>query len=109
MYHPRLRASFIRALAHYTRDRGIVPLPEMIRRMTSLPAHVYGFETKGIIREGMDADICIFDYEKLCDVADYKNPTLRNEGLSYVILNGKTVVRDGKYSFVKQARLYRKK
>ena len=108
-FHPRTRASFIRALAHYTRDRKIVSLPEMVRRMTSLPAHVYGFETKGIIREGMDADICIFDYEKLCDVADYKNPTLRNEGLSYVILNGKTVVRDGKYSFVKQARLYRKK
>ena len=108
-YHPRLRSSFIRALAHYTRDRKVVSLPEMIRRMTSLPAHVYGLETKGVIREGMDADVCLFDYEKLRDAADYKNPTLRNEGLSYVIVNGQIAVFDGKHNHVKQAKLYRKK
>ena len=107
-FHPRLRAAFIRALAKYTRDRGIVSLPEMIRKMTSLPAHVYGLGTKGVIREGMDADICIFNYERLRDVADYKTPTLYNEGLEYVLVNGKVVVENNRHNLVKQAKLYKK-
>lgn len=98
LYHPRLRGSFPRALGHYVRERSVVTLPEMIRKMTSLPAYVYGLETKGIIKEGMDADICIFDSEKICDRADFADCTLRAEGLSCVIVGGAVAAEDAVYT-----------
>ena len=93
-YHPRLRGSFPRVLGRYVRERKVVPLPEMIRRITSLPAHVYSLENKGLIREGYDADLCIFDPETIIDRADFGNCHLRADGLNYVIINGKTVVEN---------------
>jgi len=98
LYHPRLRGSFPRALGRYVRERKTVALPEMIRKMTSLPAYVYGFETKGIIKEGMDADICIFNPETICDRADFADCTRRAEGLSYVIVNGVVAAEDAVYT-----------
>ncbi len=98
LYHPRLRGSFPRALGRYVRERKAVTLPEMIRKMTSLPAYVYGFETKGIIKEGMDADICIFNPETICDRADFADCTRRAEGLSYVIVNGAVAAEDAVYT-----------
>lgn len=88
-YHPRLRGSFPRVLGRYVRERKVTTLPEMIRKMTSLPAQVYGFKTKGLLREGMDADICIFDPDKIIDRAEYTNPHLHAEGLDYVIVGGR--------------------
>lgn len=88
-YHPRLRASFPRVLARYVRERGVTTLPEMIRKMTAMPAAVYGFQSKGLIWEGLDADICIFDPDAIADRAEYTNPHLRAEGLDYVIVGGK--------------------
>lgn len=88
-YHPRLRASFPRTLARYVRERGVTTLPEMIRKMTAMPAAVYGFQSKGLLREGFDADICIFDPDAIQDRATYANPHERAEGLDYVIVGGK--------------------
>jgi N-acyl-D-amino-acid deacylase len=61
----------------------------MIRKMTAMPAAVYGFQTKGLLREGLDADICIFDPETIIDRAEFTNPHLHAEGLDYVIVGGK--------------------
>ena len=88
-YHPRLRATFPRVLGRYVREQQVTSLPEMIRKITSLPAHVYGLPTKGRIAEGMDADICIFDADTIIDRAEYTNPRLHAEGLDYVIVGGK--------------------
>ena len=88
-YHPRVRGTFPRAIGRYVRQLGVVTLPEMIRKMTSMPAAVYGLAAKGLVREGMDADLCIFDPERICDRATYTEPSLRNEGLDYVIIGGK--------------------
>lgn len=97
-YHPRLRASFPRAIRRFVRELQVVSLPEMIRKMTSLPAYVYSLEGKGVIKEGFDADICIFDYEKLTDMADYANPGARAVGLNYVIAGGVVIARDAVYT-----------
>ena len=97
-YHPRLRASFVKAIRRYVRELGAVTLPEMIRKMTSLPAHVYSLNNKGLIKVGYDADICIFDYEHLTDKSDYADPFPGSEGLNYVIVNGETVTEDGVYT-----------
>jgi N-acyl-D-aspartate/D-glutamate deacylase len=93
-YHPRVRASFPRALGRYVREEKVVPLHEMIRKMTSMPARVYGLKGKGLIWEGMDADICIFDENEIMDQADYTDCMKRARGLSYVILGGDVVVED---------------
>lgn len=97
-YHPRLRASFPRAIARYVREKGVVSLPEMIRKMTSMPAAVYGFQSKGLIREGMDADICIFDPERLQDKATFTQPHLHAQGFDYVIVGGKVAAENAEFT-----------
>ena len=102
-FHPRLRGSFPRVLGRYVRERGVTTLPEMIRKMTSLPASVYRLSGKGLIKEGMDADLCIFDPETIIDGSDYLHPTEKNEGLDYVIVAGEIVVRDGVHNGIRAA------
>ena len=92
--HPRVKGSFPRALGRYVRQRKVVSLPEMIRKMTSMPAAVYGLKNKGLVREGMDADLCVFDPETVVDRADFADPTKRCEGLDYVIVGGKVAAVD---------------
>ena len=87
-YHPRLRGSFPRALGKYVRGHKVVSLPEMIRKMTSLPAFVYDLENKGYVRVGYDADLCVFDPEKIIDKATYIDPSQRAEGLNWVVVGG---------------------
>ena len=93
--HPRLRGSFPRALGRYAREAGITSLEEMIRKMTSLPASVYRIAGKGLLKIGMDADICVFDPKTIRDNAEFMKPLLPNAGLSYVFVGGKLAVRDG--------------
>lgn len=88
-YHPRMRGTFPRALGVYVRERKVTSLPEMIRKMTSMPAAVYGLKTKGLLWEGFDADICIFDPDTIIDRATFVDPDQRAEGLDYVIIGGK--------------------
>ena len=95
VFHPRLRGSFPRVLGKYVREEKVVPLSEMIRKMTSLPAHVYGLKNKGLLKEGYDADICIFDAEKIIDHASFTECQLGCEGLNYVITAGQIIVEDG--------------
>lgn len=97
-YHPRMTASFPRALGHYVRERKVVSLPEMIRKMTAMPAAVYGLTGKGLLVEGMDADICIFDPDTIIDRADFVDPTRKAEGLNYVLLAGQVVVEDAVFN-----------
>lgn len=107
-FHPRLRAAFPRALGCYARERQVVSVPEMIRKMTSLPAAVYGLSKKGHIAVGFDADLCVFDPETIGQTNDYVHCGLPNKGIAYVIADGKVVVQDGVYNGVRAARLYRK-
>ena len=96
-YHPRLRGTYPRVLGRYVRERGVTTLPEMIRKMTSMPAAVYGLNSKGILAEGFDADICIFDADRIIDRADFTDCSLHAEGLNYVILGGEVVVENAVY------------
>lgn len=93
-YHPRLRGSFPRVLGRYVRERKVVSLPEMIRKMTSLPATVYDLKNKGLIKVGYDADICVFDPETIIDRATYIEPSHRAEGLHYVIVGGEVAAEN---------------
>ncbi len=69
--HPRSIGTFPRVLGRYVREKQYITLPEAIRRMTSLPAQVYGLKDKGLIVKGYDADMVLFDADKIIDRADY--------------------------------------
>ena len=97
-YHPRLRGSFPRAIARYVREFKTVTLTEMIRKMTSMPATVYGLRSKGLVAEGFDADLCIFDPDKIADQADFKDQSKHAVGLNYVLIAGQVVVEDAVYN-----------
>lgn len=105
VFHPRLKGSFPRVLGRYVRERHVTSLPEMIRKMTAMPARVYGLKTKGLIWEGMDADLCIFDAEKIIDHSEFTNCNQRAEGLNYVILGGEVVAENAIYNGKKPGRL----
>jgi len=109
VYHPRLRGSFPRVLGRYVRERKVTTLYEMIRKMTSMPAAVYGLKSKGILAEGFDADICIFDAEKIIDNADFSDCHKRADGLNYVIVGGEVAVENAVYNGNKNGKVLLRK
>lgn len=96
--HPRGFGTFARYLAHYARDEGLIPLPEMVRKMTSAPARRLGLGNRGVIAEGMAADLVCFDPETIQDRATYEAPRTPPDGVEYVIVNGAVVLDDGRHT-----------
>lgn len=94
--HPRILATFPKKIGEYCRDKGFFTLEECIRRMTGLPAQCAGFRKKGLIREGMDADIVIFDFDTISGRADHGRGDIPNEGIEYVFVNGVKALEKGK-------------
>jgi len=94
--HPRAAGTYSRVLARYVREQKTMSTMEALRKMTILPAKRVNLPNKGRIKEGADADITIFDPNKVQDKATYDNPAQYAEGIPYVIVNGVPVVRDGK-------------
>lgn len=92
--HPRAFGSFHRYLGHYIRDRKILSREEGIRRITGMPAKIYKLEGKGLIREGYDADLVLFDYDAIQDHADFTDPFRLNEGIHQVYMAGQLVLQD---------------
>ena len=78
--HPRCYGTFPRAIAHYQRERRITTLPDMIRKMTSLPATKLGLKDRGLIAVGKAADIVVFDYATIQDRATFMDPHQFPEG-----------------------------
>ena len=94
--HPRGWGTFPRYLAHYARELGILTLEEAIRHMTSAPAARLGLADRGLVREGMVADLVAFDPERIHDRATYDNPRQTPDGIPYVWLGGIPTVFEGK-------------
>lgn len=86
--HPRLFGTFPRVLGRYVRERGILQLPEAVRRMTSLAAETFGLTERGQIREGYWADLVLFDPDCVIDRATYDQPQTEPDGIELVIVNG---------------------
>lgn len=96
--HPRNYGAFARKLARYVRERGTIDLETAVRSMTSLPALVFGFAGRGVLRAGAWADIAIFDPARVRDTATYDTPHQLAEGMDYVLVNGVLVVDEGKFT-----------
>ncbi len=99
--HPRNYGTFPRVLGVYVREKGLLTWEEAIRRMTSTSANQLGLFDRGIIREGLVADIVVFDPETVIDTATFQNPHQYPEGIPYVLVNGKIVVDEGEHTGVR--------
>jgi N-acyl-D-amino-acid deacylase len=94
--HPRSYGTNARVLAEYVRARGVLTLEDAIRRMTSLPARTFGLQERGLLREGMAADLVVFDPVRVQDKSTYAQPHQYSQGFDFVLVNGQIVVDDGK-------------
>jgi N-acyl-D-amino-acid deacylase len=94
--HPRAYGTFPRILAKYVREEHKLSLPDAIRKFTALPAEREHLTDRGVIKQGMWADLVVFDPETIRDLATYENPNRLSEGMSYVIVNGIPVIDDGR-------------
>jgi N-acyl-D-amino-acid deacylase len=94
--HPRGAGTFPRVLGRLVREQQWITLEEAVRKMTSAPATRLGLFDRGLIREGMKADLVIFDAKRVIDRSTFKEPLLTSEGISRVFVNGEPVWQDGK-------------
>ena len=93
--HPRAYGSFIRVLGEFSRDRGLFPLQEGIRRLTSLPAQNLKLDRRGRLTTGFFADVVVFDPARVRDKATFEKPHQYAEGMEHVWVNGVRVLADG--------------
>jgi N-acyl-D-amino-acid deacylase len=93
--HPRNFGSTARILETYVRKEKILTFEEAVRKLTSLPARFLGLSERGVIREGMRADITLFDKDAVRERSTFENPFLAPEGIPFVLVNGAICVRDG--------------
>lgn len=92
---PRTYGSYPRILGEFVRDEALLSLPEAIRKMTSMPAQRLGISDRGILRDGMAADIVMFDAVNVRSLATYDEPRRFPIGIPYVLVNGELVVDEG--------------
>ena len=103
--HPRAYGNFPRVIARYVRERPVLTLPDAIRKMTSWPATRMRLTDRGLIREGLWADVVIFDFEKIQDRATYEQPYLAPEGIEWVLVNGEVVIEGGRHTGARPGRV----
>jgi N-acyl-D-amino-acid deacylase len=99
--HPRAYANFPRVIAEYVKKRHVLTLEDAVRKMTSWPATRMHFYDRGAIREGLRADVTVFNYDKIDDKASYENPTAYPDGIDFVLVNGQLVVDHGRHTGAK--------
>jgi N-acyl-D-aspartate/D-glutamate deacylase len=105
--HPRNFGTFPRVLGVYVRDLKVLRLEDAVRKMTSLNAAKLGIMDRGLLRAGNYADITLFDPERVIDRSNYTEPFAYNDGIEYVIVNGKVVLDRGKHTGERPGRAIR--
>jgi len=93
--HPRCYGTFARFLGHYVRDEGLLPLPEAVRKCTSLPASRLRLSDRGLLREGYRADVVVFDPATVAERGEYGHPHQYPAGIETVIVNGQVALAGG--------------
>lgn len=109
--HPQIAGSFPKYFKEMVRERGELSLIEAVRKATLLPAQTFGFKGKGVIKVGHDADLTIFNFEKLADMAkfpDQGKPDEKPIGIEYVLVNGQLVVDQGVFTGVRAGKVIKK-
>lgn len=105
--HPRFYGTYPRILGKYVREQNVLTLEDAIRRMTSFPATRFGLRDRGLISEGMWADITIFNPEIILDQASYEAPHQYPIGIEYVIVNGHLAIDNGQLTGMRSGQVLR--
>jgi N-acyl-D-amino-acid deacylase len=99
--HPRAYGNFARLLGRYVRDEKVIPIEEAVRRLSGLPATNLELEHRGFIREGMFADVVVFDPAQIADKATFEQPHQYAVGMKHVFVNGVQVLENGEHTGAK--------
>jgi dihydroorotase/N-acyl-D-amino-acid deacylase len=94
--HPRAYGTFPRILRKYVREEKKLALEDAIRKFTSLPAQRMRLTDRGVLKQGMRADVVVFDPATIRDLATFENPNQLSQGMNYVLVNGVPVIDQGK-------------
>ena len=103
--HPRAYGNFARLLGRYVRDEKVIPLEEAIRKLTGLPATNLELDRRGFLREGMFADVAVFDPNAIADHATFEKPHQFATGMKHVFVNGGQVLENGEHTGAKPGRI----
>lgn len=103
--HPRSYGTFVRVLGRYVRDLKVLTLEDAIRKMTSFPAQRIGLTDRGLLREGMKADLVVFDPKTVRDAATFERPHQYAEGILAVVINGQIAFEESKMTTARPGRL----
>jgi N-acyl-D-amino-acid deacylase len=102
--HPRAYGNFARVLGKYARDEKVISLPEAVRRLSAFPATNLGLDHRGMLKEGMFADVVVFDPAAIADRATFAKPHQYAVGMKHVFVNGMQVIKDGEHTGAKPGR-----
>jgi dihydroorotase/N-acyl-D-amino-acid deacylase len=105
--HPRAYGTFPRILRKYVREEKKLTLEEAIRKFSSLPAQRMRLTDRGVLKQGVWADVVVFDPETVRDVATFDDPNRLSEGMDYVLINGVSVIENGKMTGVLPGKVLR--
>lgn len=105
--HPRSYGNFPRVIAEYVKKRQVLTLEDAVRKMTGWPAQRMGLSDRGLIREGMRADVIVFDLDKIQDTATFERPIAAAAGIDDVIVNGVAALQGGKITGARAGRVLR--
>jgi len=94
--HPRAYGTFPHILRKYVREEKKLTLPDAIRKFSALPAQRMRLTDRGVLKEGMWADVVVFDADTIRDVATFDNPNQLSEGMQFVLVNGVPVIANGR-------------
>ena len=98
--NPRSYGTFPTILAEYVREEGRLTLEEAIRKMTFMAAHRLDIRERGMLRDGMKADIVVFDPQTVKSPSTVRDPKQFPIGIEYVLVNGRIVVDQGQHTGV---------
>jgi N-acyl-D-amino-acid deacylase len=102
--HPRAYGNFARLLGKYVREEGIISLTEAVRKLTSLPARNLSLDRRGLLKQGMFADVVLFDPESIADRATFEKPHQYAVGVDSVVVNGQLVLDNGHHTGARPGR-----
>src|SRR5437867_4527809 len=102
--HPRAYGNFARVLGKYVRDEKVLSMTDAIHRLSGLPATNLGLDRRGFLKEGMFADVVVFDPATITDHATFEKPHQYATAVKHVFVNGVQVIKDGEHTGAKLGR-----
>jgi len=105
--HPRAFGTFPRILGRYVREKHLLSVEEAVRKMTGFPAARLGLQDRGLLREGLAADLAVFDAATIADTSTFADPHHYAEGVRFVVVNGVVTVDQGAHTGARPGRVLR--